>query len=131
MIKKKKEEKLIPQAIKIIEREYNEKKILPKELPGYVDNFSAAIIQSGVLPAVIFNNREGVDEKFINKRKLMKIIFELIGIKVDCVKSILEDMIRNEGRVSKELKNEITIAIIAVKLSLRVFEFDKSIDKEG
>lgn len=131
MIKKKKIEELIPQAIKMIEREYNEKHVLPKELPGYVDNFSAAIIQSGVLPAVIFNNRDGTEDKFRNKRKLMKIIFELIGIKIDCVKGVLEDMGKNEGRVSKKLKDKIIVATIAVKLSLRVFEFDNSEDKEA
>lgn len=146
MVNKKKVEEYIPQAIKLIEKEFKDYKDkgLPKELHGYISSFGASIIQSGLIPAVAFYERaetKSNDDIAINRRKLMRIIGNLIGYdlksKEDNLKNnrdekddlLLEKLIN--GDEAKKKKNDIIHSAIAIKLAIRLYkQFDKG-DNNG
>ncbi|MBP2143373.1 CRISPR-associated protein Cmr5 [Methanococcus voltae] len=126
---KKQVESYIPEALNIIKKcnkvgdkglwveikgdNDNTLKVIRKEVNGYLASYGPAIIQSGLIPAVVFY--QGKDEKKI----VNDLILEVIGKKEDEYnKDLLEYACNNE----KEAKEEIMDAIIALKLALRTFK---------
>ena len=146
MINKKKVEGYISKAIEYVEDEFKEckEKGLPKELHGYISNFGASIIQSGLIPAVAFYERVETtknDKVAINRRKLMKIIFKLIDENECEEKKLLIEYLVNTKKYqdSKDykIKSNIIHSAIAIKLVIRLYEQrdndnkDKKGDKNG
>lgn len=130
MINKKKVGDYIPDAVKLIEKSFGQ--TIPKELNGDITGFGAAIIQSGLIPALAFYERATTsnDKITIRRRKLMRIIGNIIGYdlkskeeKVDENKEddILLEKIINEKHLINKNKEKIICASVAVKLSLRIF----------
>ncbi|BDU50899.1 type III-B CRISPR module-associated protein Cmr5 [Haliovirga abyssi] len=137
MSDKKVIENLISKAMELLEKEFDIKNKggVPKELKGYISNFGASIIQSGLIPAVAFYERKETsktDNVAINRKKLMRIIGNLIGydLKSKEIKTeknskddiLLEELIKNNGTDAKIKKKDIINASIAVKLAIRVYK---------
>jgi CRISPR-associated protein Cmr5 len=130
---KKKIENLIPIAMEAIECQrielLNDKKEIPKEFKGYISNFGASIIQSGLLATVAFYESKDSGAKE-DRSQLTRCILYLIdedekskilkGEKRKLLKYILAYQKDNE-----ELKEEIINAAISLKLALRTFAFTK------
>lgn len=145
---KRRVEKFIPLAIKCIEQvsEINkglpakqDKKdditknqddtiIIPKEFNGYIANFGASIVQSGLLSTVAFfeNTDSGADK---NRKTIVDLIFNIIekyenkeeiDYKADC--SLFKYVMKNKNK-KNIIKEKIIDAVIALKLAARVFEF--------
>lgn len=147
MVNKKKVEALVPKAIELVEKEFRakDKGGVPKELKGYISSFGASIIQSGLIPAVAFYERaetSKTDDVAINRRKLMRVIGNLIGydLKSKELKAeenpkddiLLEELMKNNETDAKIKKKDIINASIAVKLAIRVFkQLDKTSKKTG
>ncbi|MBP2173270.1 hypothetical protein [Methanococcus voltae] len=86
-----------------------------KEVNGYLASYGPAIIQSGLIPAVVFY--EGKDEKKI----VNDLILKVIGEKGKDYTRLLEYTCKNEA----EAKENIMDAIIALKLALRTFKIEE------
>ncbi|MBP2202240.1 CRISPR-associated protein Cmr5 [Methanococcus voltae] len=128
---KKQVESYIPIALKVIKEcdkvddkrlgvgiEDNNKntiKVIKKEVNGYLASYGPAIIQSGLIPAVVFY--EGKDEKKI----VNDLILKVIGEKGKDYTRLLEYACKNEA----EAKENIMDAIIALKLALRTFKIEE------
>ncbi|MCS3901792.1 type III-B CRISPR module-associated protein Cmr5 [Methanococcus voltae] len=84
-----------------------------KEVSGYLASYGPAIIQSGLIPAVVFY--EGKDEKKI----VNDLILEVIGKTDD------EDLLEYTCNNEEESKEKIMDAIIALKLALRTFKIEE------
>ncbi|MDP0505813.1 MAG: type III-B CRISPR module-associated protein Cmr5 [Fusobacterium sp. JB019] len=129
MINKKKVEEYIPKVIKLIEEEFKDSnKGLPKELTGYITSFGAAIIQSGLIPAVAFYEREesnGSDETSKNRKKLMRIIGKLLYEDFKQDNLLLEKLIDEHNKIKKD---DIINASVAIKLVIRLY---KKLDETG
>jgi CRISPR-associated protein Cmr5 len=121
-------ENLIPKAMELLEKEFDIKNKggVPKELKGYISNFGASIIQSGLIPAVAFYEREKTnnnDDVAINRRKLMRVIGNLIGYDLKSKDDILLEKLMKENEVDLKIKKkDIINASIAVKLAIRVYK---------
>ncbi len=106
---------------------------ITKECNGYISSFGAAIIQSGLLPAIVSNERE----KSKNERKqVMKSILDIITKDETITKETLfQYVINNTNHYTDKtairiLKSRIIIAATALKLAIRTFELVKSGDSD-
>ena len=137
---------LIPIAIRAIEEKQiprGENKEVPNEYKGYIDGFGAAIVQNGLVPAVVFfENSRGDDSAggggtAENRKKLLGAVLQVIQENKNRESSLAEKagtlydyitraMNRQENPVNiKILRREVTEAAAAVKLALRTFPFSK------
>lgn len=134
---KRKVEKLIPIAIECIEKTkliiVKENKI-PKEFNGYISNFGASIIQSGLMATVAFF--EAKDTKSNQDRgKLTKLILNVINkekdrnFEIDEKINLLDYILKNKSK-KNIVKEEVINAAIAIKLAMRVFEFTDEMDSK-
>lgn len=136
---KRKIEKQISDAIDLIDNFMKENKFLtkekkedkkaaekiPKEYKGYISNFGASIIQSGLLSTVAFFEAEDSNSKSDKKvltELILKLIYKSKGLEWDN-KKLLEYVLENNNKQTEE---EITNAAIAVKLGMRVFKFTEN-----
>jgi CRISPR-associated protein Cmr5 len=140
-------DRLIPIALRAIEDKQiprGENKEVPNEYKGYIDGFGAAIVQNGLLPAVVFfENSRGDDSAGSgstaeNRKKLLGAVLQVIrenknressgaeksGSLYDYIIRSMNDP-ENPGDI-KILRREVTEAAAAVKLALRTFPFSKS-----
>lgn len=129
MVNKKEVGEYIPKVIKLIEEEFKDSnKGLPKELTGYITSFGASIIQSGLIPAIAFYEREesnGSDEISKNRKKLMRIIGKLLYENFKQDNLLLEKLIDENNKVKKD---DIINASVAIKLVIRLY---KKLDETG
>jgi CRISPR-associated protein Cmr5 len=108
----KKIEKLIPDAIKLLQN-------FPKEkvYQGYLASFGPTVITSGIVQAVTFYT---ADEK---KNKVIKLMFDLIKNDLNTDKNTLLEVLKEgENYKNYAIKNKILEASIACKLAIRTFE---------
>lgn len=105
-------EKLIPQAIALLQNSPKE-----KVYQGYLASFGPTVITSGLVQAVAFYT---ADEK---KNKVIELMFKLIkeSLKTD-KKTLLELLKEGENYKNYALKHKILEASIACKLAIRTFE---------
>ena len=116
---KRRIEEYIPVALEVLEAEFQDKKI-PSEYNGYISAFGAGLIQSGLKPTVaIYENEHGQSQQ--DKAKLPKMILKIIAPNSN-ENSLLRYII-NSNENEQLLKEKIKDAAIAVKLSIRTFEF--------
>ncbi len=124
---------------------------VPNEFKGYIDTFAAAVVQNGLIPAVIlFEHGKGHDdggdkEKATtekNRKKLMAAILKLLKRKIPALgpgkpATLFKTVTQHTGISPtkpgspvrlKEVRRHITEAVITLKLALRTFEFS---DKDG
>lgn len=121
---KKRIEQLIPIALEVLDEEFING-IVPSEFNGYISAFGAGIVQSGLKPTIaIYENTKAGE----NKNKLIKIILKVIEkFKKETIpvnnNSLLRYVINSANEA--ELKELIKDCAIAVKLTIRTFEFKK------
>lgn len=143
---------LIAVAIKAIEDQgiaRNGK--VPNEFKGYIDTFSASIVQNGLIPAVIFfesgsknrdeskngkteseskdKEKEKIEE---NRNKMMQVILSLVKGKKSSEKQEKKPTLLNyvvswqkNNKDMKKIRQDIVEAAVAFKLALRTFKFEK------
>jgi len=123
----KKLEKLIPIAIEAIVEKIQDKdkknkgKPIPKPFTGYIASFGPSMIQSGLLPTVLFYSEKG-DAK-ADRRKVLNAICWMIrepGKEPMTIVQLMDHIIALK-RDTFRIKKEILEAVIALKLALRVF----------
>lgn len=128
---KRKIEELIPFAVDEISNQFTEE--IPKEYKGYIANFGASIIQSGILSTVAFfqNNNSSSNQ---DRRKITEMILNIIYKNENYEKSqkennLLDYIISNIGR-KKIIKEQVINVTIAVKLAMGTFEFSDKVDNQ-
>lgn len=122
-------EKLIPKAIKVIEdvEIANTEGKVKSEFKGYIASFGASIVQSGLLPAVIFY--EAAESKAAQDRfRVPAAILLLLLRKVSDEASLqagqkLSEYLLQEGPHDATMQRQVTDAAIALKIALRTFAF--------
>lgn len=101
----------------------------PNALKGDVSSFGASIIQSGILPSVLFFSEKpkGKDETKIRRTYLMQFIYAVVHDRINlegCHAHSLLDYVRNR-EISDSIKlDNVTEAALAVKVALRAFHFN-------
>ncbi len=131
---------LIPKAIHAIRNSEIEKNgIVAKEYKGYISSMGASIIQAGLLATLAFYQNDS--NKKADSSKVLKALFEMIrsGNTVDnnliqyvinnsSNENIAGDFVSEENLVFDKLyliEEEISDALIALKLALRTFKIDE------
>jgi hypothetical protein len=121
----------IPDAIQVIMEDGFCKKDtlkIDKEFKGYFANFGASLIQSGLLPAVIFFENEQGDAK-ADRPKVPKAILHLLTKKYskeqnpylhDCQK--LSDYLLKSPLPNSKNLALVSKASVALKIALRTFD---------
>lgn len=111
----------------------NKDGVYPKEFGGYISSLGAAIVQSGLLPAMIFYEN---DSEQASDRK--KVVVALVNIlnkdsqKYNINKSIAQfllDNFDNQNFDGYRFLQKVTEAAVAMKLALRMYRKNK--EKEG
>lgn len=99
-------------------------KEIPKEYKGYISNFGASIIQSGLVSTVAFFEADDSNSKS-NKKVLTELILKVIyaNKKIEWKEETLLKYVLNEN---KDVEEEVINATIAVKLGMRVFKFTEN-----
>jgi CRISPR-associated protein Cmr5 len=122
---KKRVEKYLPRAIELIDEIHiAQNGEVKNEFHGYFSSFGAAIIQSGLKPALAFFSNENSDVSK-ERAKLLKAIYKLVvtdGNDKDAT-ALLKHII-TENNESK-LKPEIIDASVALKLAVRTYKLKK------
>ena len=99
----------------------------PKEFGGYISSLGAAIVQSGLLPAMIFyeNDDSQSNEDRTKVAKAIKLILNSEYYKMNITqRKIAEYILENDANQDDLLKN-VTEAATAMKLALRLYEKSK------
>lgn len=117
-------DKLIRIAIQAIEQEkIVENGEYSSQYNGYIASFGAAVIQSGLLPAVIFfenTNANSEEKRFKVIHALVFILnnhFAMVDVKLPFHKYLLE-----EGCNTSDILKNVNQAVAALKLALRTFK---------
>ena len=128
----------IPDAIRIlsddikINRNKNGIEIpVPKAFKGYFSSFGAAVVQSGILPAVIFfENETGRTEA--NRPQVIEAVLKLLQAKGEIPSNVgrLTTHLLNPQNQQK-LQKPIVEAAIALKIALRTFTIEKEKNDES
>ena len=128
----------IPDAIRIlsddikINRDKNGIEIpVPKAFKGYFSSFGAAVVQSGILPAVIFfENETGRTEA--NRPHVIEAVLKLLQAKGEIPSNVgrLTTHLLNPQN-QQELQKPIVEAAIALKIALRTFTIEKDKNDES
>ena len=133
----------IPTAIAVLneiginkkkDKDGNEVEIpVPKAFKGYFSAFGAAVVQSGMLPAVIFfENDTGRTEA--DRPQVIKAVFKLLKKKLlipgTATNGLTAYLLESANR-QKELQKPIVEAAIALKIALRTFKIEKDQSNES
>lgn len=119
---KRKVENYMSKAIEILRQKFKDKPI-PREFRGYISQFGASIIQSGLMPAVAFFQNSNSESKK-ERPFIIKAIFKMIDEEKSNKGSLLEYIDKYEDK--EYIKEDILNAAIALKLVLKSFDFEKS-----
>jgi CRISPR-associated protein Cmr5 len=115
---KKRVERLIPEAMGYIEKNFVKNAVVPKVYQGYLASFGPTVISSGLLLAVTFNS----DEKKTENKKIMDMLFSLIKEEAKSSESSLLDFIKKDDNYKNYyVKHMILDASIACKMAIRTF----------
>ena len=102
----------------------------PKVFKGYISSFGAAVIQSGLIPAIIFFENEDNDAN-ADRHKIIGVLKDIINAMrqqytvtdatILVSSQIPANYIIEHGNTDQLLK-EITEAAVAMKLALRMYK---------
>lgn len=123
-------EKYLPAAIKLISTvEIADRNgIVANEFNGYFSSFGAAIVLSGLKPALAFYSNENPDTTK-NRAKILIAIYKLVvnANAHDNIKArALLDYVLSPGVDEEKIKSEIIDASVALKLAVRTYKLVKS-----
>ncbi len=99
----------------------DEKGIHASEYKGYISAFGASVIQSGLLPAVIFyENSEGNQDKGLLIKAIVVVLNEVGEYKIDAQQNFSQfvRVFHNEEKLLKDVSH----AAMALKLALMTFK---------
>ena len=118
---KKNIEKYIPEAMKVLQKEFPQG-VIPSTYNGYISSFGASIIQSGLKPTLaLFENTNANTKE--DKSYLTKIILQILQTNAEET-SLLRYVLAN-SKDEEYLKQQILDIAVAVKLSIRTFKLKK------
>jgi len=142
---KKIKEKDLANALRAIDTELVENGVMPKEYDGYASSFGPAIINSGILPALLFNTDIHKPKDKVRRFKFLKVIYQVIMPTAEKVadNALLEYTLKEAftnysatarpgdlGTLNKVAlnvaKKQILEASVAVKLAMRNFKHSDS-----
>ncbi len=111
-------EQYIPKAMEVIEKEFItlEEKTISNVYSGYIATFGASIIQSGLLPTIVFFNNENADTEG-DRRIILHLIESVLDVEQD---NLYHDVVDKKIR-----KEDIIHVTAALKLALRTFPLNK------
>lgn len=122
---KKQVEKYLPAAIDIIvEVEIaNEKLEVENKFNGYFSSLGAAIVQSGLIPALAFFSNEN-SEASRERAKILKAIYKLVVVDEGQIpaRALLDYAIKSNDI---KLTSKIIDATVALKLATRTYNLKK------
>jgi CRISPR-associated protein Cmr5 len=122
---------LIPDAINALkDTKIVENGKIESAFNGYISSFGASVIQTGLLASVAkFENHNSNTDS--DRSKLMKaILYLLTGENKTENGALLKYVIENQEN-NPRLKSEIEEAAIALKLTMRIFEFENKEEQEN
>ena len=129
-------EKMFPHALRAVEKYIAEpeNKTVKKVYNGYVSSFGASIIQSGMLPAIANLDKEtGRTEG--DKKKIADAILCILKEKSNRYGNNPEFNLLSEMALKfskdKSFKTDLTNAVIALKLAIRMFKLDEGDKQNG
>ncbi len=116
-------DKLVAPAIKAAEKHLAKNGIIASQYNGYISSFGAAVIQSGLLPAVAFNENKSANSEQ-DRPKLMKAILEIVKGEAVGENDKLINYVIDSKDSDKEIltKRRVLNAAIALKLAIRTFD---------
>ena len=119
---KKSIEKLIPRAKEQIEKQLAQNGIVDSTYRGYIASFGAAVLQSGLMPAVAFysSNKSAKGDR----NRLMSMIKELIDVDNKNEESLFDYIQKRvrRGTSIRHMQEEVINAAISIKLAMGLFE---------
>ena len=127
---KQRVEKYLPSAIKAVENNILEKDKVKSQFKGYISSFGAAIIQTGLIPAVAFYSvKAGAEE---DRNKVIDAIWEILQQNEQAsidpnARNLLHFLVEQyrEGKDLSAIKSKIMDATTALKLAVRTFQIEK------
>ncbi|RXE57797.1 hypothetical protein EFD62_15720 [Acetivibrio mesophilus] len=117
-------EEMMDRAVDIISEKFSEQGKIPKEMEGYIASFGMSIRQSGLLTATAFYENKN-SEKKKNRSNLMLAILDLIKDGQENEEDSLFEYVRKNKDKDLLLKEKIMDAATALKMAMRVFEFNE------
>ncbi len=96
---------------------------ISKEYKGYVSSFGAAVIQSGLLPALYFNH--GSEGSAKDRKMLMNVIYRVVADKIDADINEKDNKLLDYAKTHSDIKalqKGILNAATAVKLVIRTYK---------
>ncbi|WP_162302528.1 type III-B CRISPR module-associated protein Cmr5 [Acetivibrio mesophilus] len=115
---------MMDRAVDIISEKFSEQGKIPKEMEGYIASFGMSIRQSGLLTATAFYENKN-SEKKKNRSNLMLAILDLIKDGQENEEDSLFEYVRKNKDKDLLLKEKIMDAATALKMAMRVFEFNE------
>jgi len=117
-------EDLVAKAIEAIEEHLVNNGEVDRQYNGYISNFGASIIQSGLIPTIaFFSSEKSSSEK--DRKKLLEAILFLIKDMDNSVDSsrLIDYAIREQNKNKLDLAEErILRSATAIKLAIRTFK---------
>lgn len=132
-------EEQIPIAVNLINQYIKDEKFykktddkkfgqIPKEYKGYISNFGASLVQSGLVSTVAFfeadDSKSNRDRRILTKL-ILDVIYKNKNLKIEEDKNLLGYVLvdNSEKDIRKE---EVINAAIAVKLAIKVFKLTEN-----
>ena len=123
-------EKFLPAALEAVNRHFmtddqgQPREKIPKQFKGYISSFGAAVIQTGLLPAVAFYSVRGSAEE--ERGRVIEAIFYVLRENdiVANYNNLMQFLVANRQRLDY-FKPKIMDAATALKLALRTFPIEK------
>lgn len=92
--------------------------LVSSEVMGYVSSFGAAVIQAGLVAAIIFFSEKGGDDDAKYRPKLIEALHHMLG----APESTLLDHARANQNALESLEERLLENAIALKMALRSYE---------
>ena len=123
---KKRVEKYIPSAINAVKQHIASGEKVKRQFKGYIASFGAAVIQTGLIPAVAFYSVQAGAE--VDRGKIIEAIKEILekaGEAKIGQQSLLQFLIKRYEQGGEDMsrwKEKVMDAATALKLAVRTFE---------
>ena len=97
------------------------------EMMGYVASFGAAVIQSGLIPAVIFFSEQSSNGDAKNRPKFIQALHTMGGYDTA---DLLTHLRANQTRLD-EIEQDVLDNAVALKMALRTFKKEKKTNPQS
>jgi len=121
-------ENYLPAALEAVEKiilDGDPNGTVPRPFKGYISSFGAAVIQTGLLPAIAFYSvKGGAEEERGKVIKAIRYILQTNKVIDDNIESLLKFLVDNKEN-SEYYKDYVMDAATALQLALRTFKIEK------